>query len=115
MENITGKENRKLIYELSKIARSSEDSLGLIYYKESVTIDGDSRKIWAKRACKKGYCDIEMENDSYYLFRINQKGLELLSNFPEFYLLNTKKIYNAKELTTKERRELRRKQKENQL
>ena len=56
-----------------------------------------------------------MENDSYYLFRINQKGLELLSNFPEFYLLNMEKIYNAKELTTKERRELRRKQKENQL
>ena len=112
MEDIR-QENRKLIYELSKIARSSETSSGLIYYKESYTEDGQWRKIWAKRAYKKGYCEILMENHSYYLFRVTPKGLNLLSNFPEFYLLHSKNLYNKKELTTKERRELRRKQKEN--
>lgn len=109
MEN----ENRKLIYELSKIARSSETSEGLIYYKEALCEDSESRKIWAKRAYKKGYCDLMREADSYYLFRINNRGLELLSKFSDYYLLHPKKIYNEKELTIKERRELRRKQREN--
>ena len=106
-------ENSKLIYELSKIARSSESSQGLIYYKESLTVESTSRKIWAKRAYKKGYCDLGSENESYYLFRINEKGLELLRNFPHFYLLKNKKVYDKKELTIKERRELRRRYKEN--
>jgi len=101
-------ENRKLIYELSKIARSSENSSGLIYYKESLTEDGSFRKIWAKRAYKKGYCDIAQETESYYLFRINSKGIDLLGQFPEFYLFKQKMNYNN--LTVKERRELRRQQ-----
>ena len=106
-------ENTKLIYELSKIARSSETANGLIYYKDPLTLSGISRKIWAKRAYKKGYCDTIIENESYYLFRINEKGLELLKNFPQFYLLKAKKVYDKNELTIKERRELRRKQREN--
>jgi hypothetical protein len=106
-------ENRKLIYELSKIAKSSESAMGLIYYKDSLTPEGNARRIWAKRASKKGYCDIKIDNDSYYLFSINEKGLELLRNFPQFYLLKNKKVYYEKELTIKERRELRRKQREN--
>ena len=114
MENIRGTENRKLIYELSKIARSSETSGGLIYYKECYDEDGEKRKIWAKRSYKKGYCDLVYESN-YYLFRINEKGLNLLKNFPEFYLHVKRKSYNEKELTTKERRELRRKQRENNL
>ena len=105
-------ENRKLIYELSKIAKSSEDSCGLIYYKDSLSEDSQSRKIWAKRSAKKGYSDMIYESD-YYLFSINKKGLELLKNFPEFYLHISKKPYNTKELNIKERRELRRRQKGN--
>lgn len=112
MENIGRKENRKLVYELSKIARSSEKSEGLVYYKESLDGDSSKRKIWAKRSHKKGYCDLVYEGD-YYLFRINEKGLDLLKNFPEFYLHIKRKCYNEKELTIKERRELRRKQREN--
>lgn len=108
-------ENRKLIYELAKIAKSSDSAMGLIYYKDSLTPEGDSRRIWAKRAYKKGYCDIKIDNESYYLFSINEKGIELLKNFPQFYLLKNKKVYYKKELTIKERRELRRKQKENLL
>lgn len=114
MENKRRTENRKLIYELSKIARSSITSEGLIYYKESLDEDSAKRKIWAKRSAKKGYSDLVYSSD-YYLFRVNEKGLELLKNFPEFYLHLSNINYNAKELTIKERRELRRKQRENLL
>ncbi len=106
-------ENRKLVYELSKIARSSKTSMGLIYYKESFDDDGNKRKIWAKRAYKKGYCDLVSENDSSYLFKINNFGIELLRKFPEVYLQNQNVYYNKNKLTTKERRELRRKHREN--
>lgn len=103
-------ENRKLIYELSKIARSSESSAGLIYYKKSLDEDSERRKIWAKRSAKKGYSIMTYESD-YYLFQVNEKGLELLRNFPEFYLHVNKKNYNENQLTTKERRRLRQQQK----
>lgn len=112
METRRRTENRKLIYELSKIARSSVTSMGLIYYKESLDEDSIKHKIWAKRAAKKGYCSLTEFND-HYLFRVNEKGIDLLKNFPDFYLQAQKISYNEKELTIKERRELRRRQREN--
>lgn len=98
-------ENKKLIYQIYNIARSSVNSMGLIYYKE---YKDESHSIWARRAFKKGYVDLVSENESYYLFKINDKGIKLLKNYPQYHLHNDLNSYNINNYTVEERRKLRR-------
>ena len=99
-------ENPKLVYQIYNIARASFNSLGLIYYKE---FKEEVQNIWARRALKKGYVDLVGENESYYLFKVNDKGIELLKNYPQYHLHKNLINYNTtNNYSIEERRKLRR-------
>lgn len=95
-------ENRKLVYQVFKVGKSSSNSQGLVYYK---MFRDDYYNIWARRAFKKGYIDKIEDTSEFTLFKINEKGINLLKSYPEFTLHIG---YNGlKNNNIKERRKLR--------
>ena len=94
-------ENRKLVYQVFKVGKSSSNSQGLIYYK---MFKDDYSNIWARRAFKKGYIDKIEDTSEFTLFKINERGMNLLKSYPEFTL---QVDYNGLKNNIKERRKLR--------
>lgn len=81
-------EHTKLIYQLARIYQNgrSKNSMGLIYPKSPMLECSQSHNIWAKRAYKKGYLNLVEESSDHWLFSLNDKGLMLLKNYPDYYL-----------------------------
>ena len=86
-------ENRKLIYQVSRI----QGGYPTVYLKQPFDDEGVRANIWIKRAYKKGYVDLVHEDTNHYEYQINEQGVQLLKDNPEFYGLQYKyRSYNKK-------------------
>lgn len=82
-------EHIKLIYQLSRIYQGGRfESMGSVYPKNPLTDYSKNCNIWAKRAYKKGYLDLVEDSSTHWTYKINNRGLELLKKFPDYYLHN---------------------------
>ena len=80
-------ENSKLIYQLSIMYQGGRSkSLGMIYPKNKIMNYTESYLIWAKRAVKKGYANLVEDTQEHSTIQINDKGIELLKNYKDYYL-----------------------------
>lgn len=116
-------ENRKLIYQLSRLSSGHPT----IYPKNPHLDCGHSFNIWVKRANKKGYVDLVSEDTNNRVYQLNEKGYNILKEYPEFHLQNPKKKYSKYTIKLeedtldpvkerrKERRRLRKLKKEGKL
>ena len=80
-------ENQKLIYQLSIMYQGGRSkSQGMIYPKNDIMPYTSAYLIWAKRACKKGYAILVEDNAEHSVYQISESGIELLKNYPDYYL-----------------------------
>jgi len=80
-------ENQKLIYQLSLMYQGGRfKNQGMIYPKNNIMSYTETYLIWAKRACKKGYAILVEDNADHSTYQINERGVELLKNYPDYYL-----------------------------
>lgn len=112
-------ENQKLIYQLSYMYQGGRFSgQGTIYPKNSIMPSTESNRIWAKRAFKKGYADLVEDTSEHLMYQINDKGIELLKQYENYYLHKPtsygiykamkKQLNNTEEELKKQRRRERR-------